>query len=130
MTTGTDVGKTETSRPGSVLTWTLSLVACAYSLWMGAALFLSTRAFVNIYSSLGVELSFSTRTLFGFYRILYPVLFGGAATLVIAKQYFVRDRWANISVTLGTALAADFVRNMIFSSLYWPILDLMEKLSK
>jgi hypothetical protein len=97
---------------------------------MGTALFLSTRIFINMYSSMGVDLSFSTRIIISFYRVLYPVLFGGAATLVIAKQYFVREKWANVSATLGTVLAANIVSNAIAIGLYQPLRDLMEKLSK
>jgi type II secretory pathway component PulF len=97
---------------------------------MGAALFFSTRTFVNMYSSMGVDLPFLTRIIIWFYPVLYPTLFGGAAILVIAKQYFVREKWVNISATLGTVLVADFFSNVIVGALYRPLWDLMEKLNK
>jgi type II secretory pathway component PulF len=97
---------------------------------MGAALFFSTRTFVNMYSSMGVDLPFLTRIIIWFYPVLYPTLFGGAAILVIAKQYFVREKWVNISATLGTVLVADFFSNVIVGALYRPLCDLMEKLNK
>lgn len=122
--------KSETPRPGTSLTWSLSLVACAYCLWMGATLFFTTRTFVSMYSNIGVDLSFSTKIIIAFYRMLYPILFGGTAALVIVKQYFVREKWANISATLGTVLVANIVSNGIASALYRPLLDLTEKLNK
>ena len=83
-----------------------------------------------MYSSMGVELSFATKSIIAFYRVLYPILFGGAAALVIAKEYLVREKWANISATLGTVLIANIVSSGIASALYRPLLDLMEKLNK
>jgi type II secretory pathway component PulF len=127
---GAVLEKSEAGRPGTPLTWGLSLVACAYCLWLGAALFSSTPAFVNMYFSMGVELPLSTRIILGFYYVLYPIVFGGAAILVIAKQYFVREKWANISATLGAVLIADFVANLSVRALYRPLWDLTEKLSK
>lgn len=97
---------------------------------MGVALFFSTRTFINLYLNIGVDLSFATKIIIAFYRVLYPTLFGGAAALVIVKQYFVREKWANISATLGTVLIANIVSNGIASALYRPMLDLMEKLNK
>src|SRR6185437_4046230 len=115
--------KDKTSNPGTPLTWAVSLVACAYCLWMGTALFVSTRTFINMYSSIGVDLSFATKIIIGLYYVLYPIVFGGAVALVIVKQYFVREKWANISATLGTVLVANIVSNGIASALYRPLLD-------
>ncbi len=127
---GAVLEKSEAGRPGTPLTWGLSLVACAYCLWLGATLFFTTPIFMNMYSSIGVDLSLSTKIILVFYRVLYPIVFGGAAILVIAKQYFVREKWANISATLGVVLIADFVANLSVRALYRPLWDLTEKLSK
>ena len=127
---GTAPEKSEITRPGTALTWGLSLVACAYCLWMGGTLIYSAHAFAGLYSTIGVHLPFSSRIVVGFYGVLYPILYGGAAVLVIAKQYFVREKWVNISITMGTVLVADFIANMSINALYGPILDLPEKLSK
>ncbi|HET9366343.1 MAG TPA: hypothetical protein VFP71_15160, partial [Candidatus Angelobacter sp.] len=94
--------KDTTPKQGTPLTWVISLIACAYCLWMGVALFYSTHAFTDLYSNIGAELPLSTRIAVGFYRVLYPIVFGGAAALVMVKQYFVREKWANISASLGT----------------------------
>ena len=85
---------------------------------------------MNMYSSIGVDLSLSTKIILVFYRVLYPFVFGGAAILVIAKQYFVREKWANISATLGVVLIADFAANLSVRALYRPLWDLTEKLNK
>lgn len=127
---GVVLAKNKTSRPGTPLSWVVSLIACGYCLWMGAALFFSTRTLINMYSSMGVDLSLSTKIVIAFYRVLNPIVFGGAAALVIVKQYFVREKWVNISATLGTVLVANIVSNGIATALYRPLLDLMKTLNK
>jgi hypothetical protein len=122
--------KRETARPGTPLTWVLSLVACAYCLWIGATLFYSTPIFIKMYVSMGVGLPPSTRIIMSLYWVLYPLLFGGTAALVIVKQYFVHDKWANVSAILCTVLVANIVSNAIGMALYRPMWDLMEKLNK
>lgn len=130
MATYVPLRKNRPPQQGTALTWTLSSIACAYCLWMGATLLFSTPIFINMYMSMGVSLSLSTRLIISFYRVLYPLLFGGAAALVIAKQYFVHEKWMNLSATLGTVLVANIVSNGITSALYRPMWDLMEKLNK
>ena len=120
----------EITKPGTPLTWTISIVACLYLLWTGAMLFYSTGAFANMFASMGVELPVPTRIVIGTYRFSYPVLFGGAAVLVIAKQFYVREKWINITTTLGTVWVLDIISNGIIRALYRPLLDIMEKLSK
>jgi hypothetical protein len=111
----------EIDRPGSVLTWTVTVLACAYIGWIGISLYYSTSIFINMYTSMGV---------IGFYRVMYPVLFGGIAALVIAKQFFVRDKWFSVSLTLAAALAVGLIAYSIVRTLYQPLFDLMEKLNK
>jgi hypothetical protein len=118
------------AKPGTPLTWTLSILACAYFLWTGSALFFSTRVFANMFASMGVELPPLTSAVVGTYRFLYPVLFGGASILVIVKQFYMREKWANISVTLAATVVLNIISNGIVNALYRPLLDLMEKLNK
>lgn len=120
----------EIDRPGSVLTWTVTVLACAYIGWIGISLYYSTSIFINMYTSMGVELHLSIKILIGFYRVMYPVLFGGIAALVIAKQFFVRDKWFSVSLTLAAALAVGLIAYSIVRTLYQPLFDLMEKLNK
>ena len=42
-------------------------------------LYLSTPKFIDLYSSLGVELPLATRIVIGTYRFGHPLWFGGAA---------------------------------------------------
>jgi hypothetical protein len=63
---------------GSVFTWTATVLACAYVLWSGTMLYLSTPKFIDMYSSMGVELSLPTRIVIATYRFGYPLWFGGA----------------------------------------------------
>src|SRR5258708_13850421 len=115
-------------RSGSVLTWIVTILAFGYIVWTGTSLYFSTPIFLNMYGSVGVDLHLSTRLLIGFYRLMYPILFGGIAALVITKQFFVRDKWITVSVTLAAPVAANLISEGIVSVLYRPLLDYMEKL--
>ncbi len=117
-------------RSGSVLTWIVTILAFGYIVWTGTSLYFSTPIFLNMYGSVGVDLHLSTRLLIGFYRLMYPILFGGIAALVITKQFFVRDKWISVSVTLAATVAANLISEGIVSVLYRPLLDYIEKLNK
>jgi hypothetical protein len=120
----------EIKRPGRIFTWIVTVVACAYIAWLGASLYHSTRIFIDLYMSIGVEFLLSTKLLIAFYRFLYPIIFGGMAALVITKQFFVRDKWASVSVTLAATLASNLIGDAIVRALYHPLFNLMERLSK
>jgi hypothetical protein len=120
----------EIERPGNILTWTVTILASVYIGWIGASLYYSTPIFINMSSSMGVDLQLSTKILIGFYRLMYPALFGGLAALVITKQFFVRDKWISVSVTLATTVAAGLISDGIVRALYRPLFDMAEKLSK
>jgi hypothetical protein len=117
-------------RQGDVLTWLATILACTYIVWTGTALYFSTPIFINMYTSMGVDLHLSTKILFGFYRLMYPILFGGMAALVITKQFFVRDKWMSVSVTLAATVAVNLISEGIVRALYRPLFDMAEKLSK
>jgi type II secretory pathway component PulF len=117
-------------RQGDVLTWLATILACTYIVWTGTALYFSTPIFINMYGSMGVDLQLSTKILIGFYRLMYPILFGGIAALVITKQFFVRDKWMSVSVTLAAIVAVSLISEGIVRALYRPLFDMAEQLSK
>jgi hypothetical protein len=129
-TNAVPVTSNEIERPGSIFTWIVTVLACAYIAWLGASLYHSTRVFIDLYISIGVEFLLSTKLLISFYRFLYPIIFGGMAALVITKQFFVRDKWASVSVTLAATLAASLIGDAIVKALYHPLFNLMERLNK
>src|SRR5258708_31519869 len=120
----------EIERPGNILTWTVTILACAYIGWLGASLYYSTPIFINMYTSMGVDLHLSIKILIGFYRLMYPILFGGLAALIITKQFFVRDKWMSVSVTLASTVAVSLISEGIVRALYRPLFDMVEKLNK
>jgi hypothetical protein len=107
-TTQPDLQKAKPPARGSVFTWTATILACAYIVWTGVMLYLSTPRFIDMYTSMGVDLSLSTKLVIGFYRFVFPVLFGGAATLVIVKQFFVREKWVSLSITLAAVVMCGY----------------------
>jgi hypothetical protein len=115
---------------GSVFTWSATILACAYVGWIGTSLYYSTPIFINMYTSMGVDLALSTKIVIGFYRLGYPVLFGGATVLLIGKQFSVREKWPNLSITLGTVVVVDIIGSWITRALYQPLFDMTEKLNK
>jgi len=119
-----------TNRSGAAITWLATVLACGYILWIGWSLYSSISAFAGMYSSMGVELPLATRLVVASYRWLFPVLFVGATSVVIGKQFFVRDKWVNLSITFITVLAADLIGSGVVRALYRPLLDLMEKLNR
>ena len=120
----------EIDRSGNVLTWIVTILACTYIGWIGISLYYSTPIFINMYTSMGVELSLSLKIFIAGYRWMYPILFGGIATLVITKQFFVRDKWFSVSLTLAAAVAVGLIGYGIVRTLYQPMFDLIEKLNK
>ena len=83
-----------------------------------------------MYNSMGVELNTPALFVIASYRWLYPPIFAGAVVLVIAKQFFVRQKWFSLTITIGVAFAVGLIGNQIVMALYRPLFDLMEKLHK
>jgi hypothetical protein len=129
-TTAPDLDQAGQTRRGNVFTWTATVLACAYIVWTGTMLYFSTPRFIDLYSSLGVELPLLTRIVIGTYRFGYPLWFGGATALVIAKQFYVREKWPNLSISLVAVVLVDIVGRTAVWALYRPLLDLTEKLNK
>jgi hypothetical protein len=129
-TTGPGFQQANPPAPGSVFTWIATILACAYIVWTGVGLYFSMPAFMNMYVSMGIELPLSTRIVIGFYRLGFPFLFGGAVVLLIGKQFSVREKWPNLSITLATVVVVSIIGSWIVRALYRPIFDLTEKLSK
>jgi len=122
--------KAEPPGRGSVFTWIATILACAYIVWSGTMLYLATPKFIDMFSSMGVDLPLPTRIVIGFYRFAYPVLFGGAAALVIAKQFFVREKWVSLSITLAAIVMVNIISGGTVWALYRPLFEFMEKVNK
>ena len=120
----------ENKRPGNILTWIATILACAYVVWTGTMFYASTPKFIDMYINMGVDLPLSTKIVIGFYRLGYPFLFGGAVVLLIGKQFSVREKWPNLSVTLATVLVVAIFGDWIVRALYRPLFELAERLSK
>jgi hypothetical protein len=115
-------------RPETLSTWIVTILAFAYVAWTGFSLYRSTAAFSNLYNSLDVELWGPTWFLIRNYHWFYPSLFGGASALVITKQFFVREKWISLMITLTVAVVVGFIGSGIVWALYRPVNDLVEKL--
>ncbi|MFI5104755.1 MAG: hypothetical protein ACHP79_07520, partial [Terriglobales bacterium] len=108
------------NRNSGSLTWAVSLFASGYFAWLGISLFRVTPIFLDLYASLSADLPLQTRLLISF-RWLYPLLFVGAIAVVIAKQFYVRDKWRNLAITFGFVAIIEALSNAIVGALYAPI---------
>jgi type II secretory pathway component PulF len=93
-------------------------------------LYISTPKFIDLYSSAGFELPLSTRIVIATYRFGYPLFFGGTTALLIAKQFYLREKWRNLSITLASIVMVVIIDGAIVRALYRPLLDMAEKVNK
>jgi hypothetical protein len=122
--------KADPSGRGSIFTWTATILACAYIVWSGTMLYFSTPIFINMFKSMGVELHGPAWFVMQNYYWSYPILFAGPAALVLAKQFYVREKWISLSITLAAVLVVDIISRAIVSALYRPLFEFTEKLNK
>jgi len=59
---------------------------------------------------------------------LYPFIFGAAGVFVLTKEVLLRDK-LSLAISLLVALITLFVADAIKTTLFLPMLDLLEKLS-
>jgi hypothetical protein len=122
--------KADQPERGSIFTWIATVLACAYMVWGGTMLYLSTSSLIEMYKSMGVDLPLAVRIVFAVYRFAYPLLFLGATALVIAKQFYVREKWPSLGITLGAVLVVEIMSRGTLWVLYRPIFEFTEKLKK
>lgn len=93
-------------------------------------LYFSTPIFINMFKSMGVELQGPGWFVMKSYYWTYPILFAGPAALVLAKQFYVREKWPNLSITLAAVLVVEIISRGIVWALYRPLFEFMEKVNK
>jgi hypothetical protein len=118
------------SKALQIAAWGINLLSCLYFVWTYVQVGRNTKVFGNMFASMGVELPAPTAFLLNHHSLLYPVLFGGAAALVVAKELFLRDKKASIAVTFAVAVCVLNAVGWINQALYAPLFSLIEKLAK
>lgn len=113
---------------GTLFTWIVTILVCAYVAWTGVSLYRSTSAFLDLYSSLNAELPGSTWFVIHHYRWFFPSLFGSALSLLITKEFFVHRKWISLTITLATAVVVGVAGSGIVMALYAPVHHLGENL--
>jgi hypothetical protein len=116
-------------RPG-IVSWITTVAVLFYIAWAGTTLFNTTRTFGDMFASMQVQLPLATAFVVGNYRWFYPFIFGGAAVFVVAKQFFVRQKWVRLGFTAAVALSVYLVSWEVVIALYAPLEAISEKLSK
>jgi hypothetical protein len=114
---------------GTLLTWTLTILACVYIVGTGIALYYSTGRFLDLYSSMNVpEFTGTAWFVFHCYRWFYPSFFGGASAFLITKEFFIRRRWMSAGITLAVSVAIGMAGELLAFALYDPIKLFQERL--
>lgn len=110
------------------LTWMVAIIAATYLGWLGFSLYRATAAFNDLYDSLNANLGGRAGFFIHNYRWICPLVFGGAAILVCAKEFFLRQNWLRLMITIGTASALGELANGLAFLLYSPAFDQIQKL--
>jgi type II secretory pathway component PulF len=120
----------ENSQQGKGLAWVAALLVSLCCICTCVFLLRSTGIFRELFKGLGVELPLTTRLLIATYSWLYPLLFVGAAVLVIAKEFALRDVRSKLAATVIIFVAAVSSAGLVQYVLYLPLLELVKKLSQ
>jgi hypothetical protein len=123
-------GAKRNNRGGPILTWSVTIVACAYIAWIGITLYRSTGAFRGLFASLNAQLPAVTSFVVNNYQWYYPGLFGGAVALLLAKQFFIRDKWKSLALTFATIALAHFAANGVIQALYRPLFEMAQQVAR
>jgi type II secretory pathway component PulF len=118
------------SQKGNGFAWVASLLVSLCCIYVCVILTRSTGIFTGLFKDLGVELPLATRFLVATYSWLYPLLFVGAAVLVIAKEFVLRDIQRRLATTVIIFVVAVSSVGLVQYVLNMPLLDLVRKLSQ
>ena len=113
----------------SIVSWVVTIAACIYFIFSGVSLILTIRIFAKMFESMRLEPPGFTRWVTDYYPVLCPLVFGGATALVFAKEFFVKDAWARVALTLAAVVVVNIAANTMIMALYRPLLELIQKLS-
>ena len=118
------------SRKEQGFAWGASIFVSLCCICTCVVLVQSTGIFRELFKGLGVEIPLLARFLIATYSWLYPLLFIGAAVLVIAKEFVLHDMRYRLATTAVVFLAAVSSVGLVQYVLYLPMLDLVKKLSQ
>ena len=111
------------------LGWGASMLVSLGCLFACLVLVRSIGIFNTLFQGLGVELPGATRFLLATYVWLFPIFFVGAAILVIAKEFVMRDVRGRLAATLIIFITAASSVGLVVLVLYLPVLELVRRLA-
>lgn len=120
----------ENGQQGKGLAWVAALLVSLCCICICVFLLRSTGVFTELFKSIGIELPLATRLLIVTYPWLYPLLFVGAAVLVIAKEFALRDVRRRLAATVIIFAAVVSSAELMQYVLNLPLLDLVQKLNQ
>ncbi len=120
----------ENGQGGAGLAWVAALLVSFYCVCAYVFLLRSTEIFIELFGSIGVELPLATKLLIPTYSWLYPLFFVGAAVLVIAKEYVLRDVRHRLTATVIISAGAISLAGLVQYALNLPLRDLVQKLNQ
>ncbi len=121
--------ETSSSTSERRLAWMLDVLAVLYFAWTYFVLSRQTAGVVQTLRGLGVEAPRPTAFVMAHHAWLYAVGFGGAALLVVSKEFWVRDKRLSAGLTFLIALGALWLSDAARAALFEPLLTMIERLA-
>jgi len=122
--------ESDNQREGGVLTWVATAIALIYLLWVAMSVRAVTGAYAGMFNSMGYRVGGLIGLVLRNQRWLNPCFFGSAGTLLITKQFFLRNMWVSLGANLVAVLALESVRIWIDSGVQAALSAAIERLGK
>jgi uncharacterized membrane protein len=118
------------TQKGKGFAWVAALLVALGCICTCVFLFQSTGIFREMFKGIGVELPLATRFLITTYSWFYPLVFIGAAVLVIAKEFVLGNIQRRLAATVIVFLVVVSSVGLVQYVLYLPLLELVKRLSQ
>lgn len=111
------------------LAWAGTIVAVVYFVYRGTTIFLAGVRFEIMFDGLGAPLPAATRFALDYRLPIVATLFGLPTVVIIAKEWFIRDKRISMMVTMLIVILVAFGVDILIALYYLPLMDLISRLN-
>lgn len=111
------------------LAWAGSIVAVVYFLYRGTTIFLAAAGFEIMFDGLGAPLPAATQFAVDHRLPILAILFGLPTVVIVAKEWFIRDKRISMMVTMLIVILVAFGVDILIAVYYLPLMDLIKTLN-
>lgn len=115
------------------LAWGATVWTCLYAVYLTGVLLRHTAGIAGLLDGLGAGLGADLEApafLFAHYRWLYPTVIAAVAALVVAKEFWIRDKRVSLVVTLAAVIALQTGTTLAWDLCTRPMTSMIEKLAR